>query len=362
MDGWEDLAVGRDAHAIASRIIAECTTFNFAALRDNPLGAVMGSVGIEVEIEDGLIKTGCGGGGYYRPKPPTIHLHPATYRRDNFTVLHELGHHLQQTHDQWGFTLIDMAERERRDIEEKVCDQFAAQVLMPVSDTDRHATSLHPADVMAGLFARWEASRSAILQRVREMMPQGARWLLAVSDLDGVVITSATTYDDPQPPKGLVQEGFRRVAVEAVDAAVRREFHEGIEYKTGSVLDGMRVEAALDRGALRVPRPAADDRERGGHVDVPLPGMLQPSVRKGISGYVVKRPLRDLSRLQVSALPPMRMHRARTSREVRYVFSAVYTSRDGIWESRVLVTPEGRQTFAGRDEKHLLAVAHHRYA
>ena len=46
MDGWEDLAVGRDAHAIASRIIAECTTFNFAALRDN-LGAVMGSVGIE---------------------------------------------------------------------------------------------------------------------------------------------------------------------------------------------------------------------------------------------------------------------------------------------------------------------------
>lgn len=246
MDGWEDLAVGRDAHAIASRIIAECTTFNFAALRDNPLGAVMGSVGIEVEIEDGLIETGCGGGGYYRPKPPTIHLHPATYRRDNFTVLHELGHHLQQTHDQWGFTLIDMAERERRDIEEKVCDQFAAQVLMPVSDTDRHATSLHPADVMAGLFARWEASRSAVLQRVREMMPQGARWLLAVSDLDGVVITSATTYDDPQPPKGLVQEGFRRVAVEAVDAAVRREFHEGIEYKTGSVLDGMRVEAALD--------------------------------------------------------------------------------------------------------------------
>lgn len=201
MDGWEDLAVGRDAHAIASRIIAECTTFNFAALRDNPLGAVMGSVGIEVEIEDGLIETGCGGGGYYRPKPPTIHLHPATYRRDNFTVLHELGHHLQQTHDQWGFTLIDMAERERRDIEEKVCDQFAAQVLMPVSDTDRHATSLHPADVMAGLFARWEASRSAVLQRVREMMPQGARWLLAVSDLDGVVITSATTYEGRNPQR-----------------------------------------------------------------------------------------------------------------------------------------------------------------
>jgi hypothetical protein len=31
-----------------------------------------------------------------------------------------------------------------------------------------------------------------------------------------------------------------------VDSVVRQEFHEGIEYLTGSVLDGMHVEAALD--------------------------------------------------------------------------------------------------------------------
>jgi len=246
VDGWDELAAGRKAEAIAARIIEECVTFNLAAVSDDPLGTLVQSTEITVTIEDGLADTGCGGGGYYRPSPPTIHLHPATYRRDNFTLLHELGHHLQQWHDQWGFALIDMADRERRDIEEKVCDQFAAQVLMPVNDTDRHATSLHPADVMAGLFARWEASRSAVLQRVREMLPPGARWLLAVSDIDGMVITSATTYDDPQPPKGLAQEGFRRVAAEVMESSVRREFHEGIEYKTGSVLDGMRVEAALD--------------------------------------------------------------------------------------------------------------------
>lgn len=246
MNGWDELADGRDARAIAARIIEECTTVNLSALRDDPFGTLVRSTEITVEIEVGLKDTGCGGGGYYRPSPPTIHLHPATYRRDNFTLLHELAHHLQQSHDQWGFALLDMAVRERRDIEEKVCDQFAAQVLMPVGDPDRHVASFHPADVMAGLFARWEASRSAVLQRVREMLPQGARWLLAVADLDGVVTTSATTYDDPPPPKGFAQEGFRRVAAEAMESAVRREFHEGIEYKTGSVLDGMRVEAALD--------------------------------------------------------------------------------------------------------------------
>lgn len=246
MDGWDELAVGLDAEAIAARIIKECTTFNFAALSDDPLGTLAQSTGIAVEIEEGLMDTGCGGGGYYRPSPPTIHLHPATWRRDNFTLLHELGHHLQQTHDQWGFTLIDMAEGLRRKIEEQVSDQFAAQVLMPVGDGDRRDASLHPADVMAGLYARSEASRPATMLRVRDMLPAGSRWILAVADLDGVVITSATTYDDPQPPKGLVQEGFKRVAQEAMDSAVRREFHEGIEYRTGSVLDDLRVEAVLD--------------------------------------------------------------------------------------------------------------------
>jgi hypothetical protein len=246
VDGWDELAAGHDARAIAARIIEECTTFNLAALRDDPFGTLTRSTEITVTIENGLVATGCGGGGYYRPSPPTIHLHPATSRRDNFTLLHELAHHLQQSHDQWGFTLIDMTDPVRRKIEEAVCDQFAAQVLMPVGDGDRHDASLHPADVMAGLFARSEASRSAILQRVREMLPAESRWLLAIADLDGVVITSATTYDDPQPPKDFTQEGFRRVAAEAMDSAVRREFHEGIEYRAGSVLDDMRVEAALD--------------------------------------------------------------------------------------------------------------------
>lgn len=246
VDGWDELVAGRDARVIAARIIEECTTFNLAALRDDAFGTLVRSSEITVTIEDGLVNTGCGGGGYYRSSPPTIHLHPATSRRDNFTLLHELAHHLQQSHDQWGFTLMDMPDLVRRKIEEAVCDQFAAQVLMPVCDVDRHATALHPADVMAGLFARSEASRSATLQRVREMLPAESRWLLAVADVGGVVITSATTYDDPPPPKDFVQDGFRRVAAEAMDSAVRREFHEGIEYRTGAVLDDLCVEAALD--------------------------------------------------------------------------------------------------------------------
>lgn len=246
MNGWNQLTESCDARAIAARIIEETVTFNLAALRNNPLETLTQSPEIVVIIEDNLVNTGCGGGGYYRSSPPAIHLHPATSRRDNFTLLHELGHHLQQTHCQWGYALIDMNDWDRRKIEEAVCDQIAAQILLPVTDADRHATYSHPADVMAGLFARSEASRSATVQRVREMLPADSRWILAVADLNGAVVTSGTTYSDPPPPKHLVQEGFRRVAAEARESAVRREFHEGLEYRTGAVLDGLRVEAVLD--------------------------------------------------------------------------------------------------------------------
>ncbi|MFL0579540.1 ImmA/IrrE family metallo-endopeptidase [Dietzia sp. 179-F 9C3 NHS] len=246
LDGWGVLGAKGDAAAIAARLIAECTTFDLPALASDPLKTLSGSGVLKVEIEQGLVDTGCGGGGYYRPTPPTIHLHPATSRRDNFTLLHELGHHLQQTHDQWGFTLIDMADGARLTIEEQVSDQIAAQILMPVGEGDFHNAALHPADVMSGLFARSEASRSAVVMRVLKMLPSDSRWILAVADVDGTVISSASSYTDPQPPRGFLQEGFARVASEATYSAVRREFHEGIEYKTGALLDDLWVEGALD--------------------------------------------------------------------------------------------------------------------
>ena len=143
VDGWDELAAGRKAEAIAARIIEECVTFNLAAVSDVPLGTLVQSTEITVTIEDGLADTGCGGGGYYRPSPPTIHLHPATYRRDNFTLLHELGHHLQQWHDQWGFALIDMADRDTKgDLYEYMLGKIATAGENGQFRTPRHIIKL----------------------------------------------------------------------------------------------------------------------------------------------------------------------------------------------------------------------------
>ncbi|UPW15025.1 hypothetical protein M0655_05405 [Gordonia amicalis] len=231
---------------MASKLIEECTEFDLDALRDDPVGALTDCEPVKLVFEEDLPSGGCGGGGYYRPDPPTIHLHPAIGRRDNFTVLHELGHHLQQGHPEWAFVLLELPVERRRPIEESVSNHFAAQVLMPITDRDREDASVHPADFMAGFYSRVNASRSATLIRAREILPAGSRWILVVAELDGTVIASSSTYADLPPAKGFRQEGFARVALEALDRPVRQFFSEGLEYRTGSVLDDLYIEAALD--------------------------------------------------------------------------------------------------------------------
>lgn len=253
MIDWDECTTLDKAGDVARALIEECTTFDFDSLRIDPVGTLTGSDAVALVFEEVLASGGCGGGGYYRPDPPTIHLHPAIGRRDNFTVLHELGHHLQQQHCEWAYVLMDLPVENRRRLEELVSNHFAAQILMPITDRDRAHVSVHPAEFMAGYYGRIEASRSAALRRASAILDErSSRWILAVAELDGTVISSATTYDDPPPASGFRQEGFERVAQEALDRSVRRQFHEGIEYRTGNVLDDMYIEAALDHSGRYV--------------------------------------------------------------------------------------------------------------
>lgn len=252
MSNWDALgSLGRAGEA-ASKLIAECAEFDLDALRENPVGTLTDCDPLDLVFEEDLPPGGCGGGGYYRPDPPTIYLHPSIGRRDNFTVLHELGHHLQQQHADWAFVLMDLPVEQRRKMEEAVSNHFAAQVLMPITDQDREDAAVHPADFMSGYYSRVQASRSAALVRACEILQKRPRWILAVAELDGTVVASASTYSDRPPAKGFRQQGFERIAREASDCPVRQQFHEGIEYRTGNILDDMYIEAALDHSGQYV--------------------------------------------------------------------------------------------------------------
>ncbi|WP_440714129.1 ImmA/IrrE family metallo-endopeptidase [Gordonia sp. FQ] len=263
MIDWEACASVTRAEEVARALLQTCSEFDLNALRTDPVETLAESDQLDLVFEDDLPADQCGG-GYYRLQPPTIHLHVAMGRRNNFTVLHELGHHLQLQHADWAYVLMDLPTEQRRCVEEAVSNQVAVQVLMPLTDDDHDEVALHPADFMAGYYGRVNASRSATLQRAKDMLrSRSSRWLLAVADIEGEVITSDTTYEDAPPPKGLRQEGFRRVASEAWERPVRGAFTEGVEYMTGGVLDDMHLEAAMDFSAQYVfvaLRPTAINR------------------------------------------------------------------------------------------------------
>ena len=119
-----------------------------------------------VELGDALTE-GCGGGGYYRADPATIYLHPAMWRRDDFTLLHELGHHIQQHHPQWAFTLLDLPALVRRMTEEAVSRSDRDRDPFPGQGPARRVQRA-PGVVMAAMYRSSSATRSAVLQRVEE--------------------------------------------------------------------------------------------------------------------------------------------------------------------------------------------------
>jgi Zn-dependent peptidase ImmA (M78 family) len=186
---------------VAELLIDQLFDWDLDALRLDAYGTIDRSQEIALVLQDGLT-SGCGGGGYYRANPPTIYLHPAIRRRNNFTVLHELGHHVQQHHSDWAFVLLDLSVHARRLAEESVSNEFAAHLLIPWSDDPLESRDIHPADMMMGLFHDSTASRSAVLHRVAGLLPKEAKWILAVADSDGIVQFALSTYADAQPAKG----------------------------------------------------------------------------------------------------------------------------------------------------------------
>jgi hypothetical protein len=244
---WLSLLRRNDHKAIAQALIDEAEGLDLPYLREEPWGAISEMPTLSI-LELDTLPGMCGGGGYYDHRSRTIYLHPSGRRRNNFTLLHELGHYVQRRHSEWSMVLLDdVHEGMRRKVEEAVSDHFAAAILLSACedlDLDPFVTS--PALVASVLFSNSMASRSAALRHVGDVLRHGAKWVLAVADLEGRVIYAQCTYDQFPPKRGMVQPGFSRLAEEARDGLVRRAFSEGMVYQGGRELHEMKAEAVLD--------------------------------------------------------------------------------------------------------------------
>lgn len=105
-------------------------------------------------------------------------INECKYRpRNNFTLLHELGHYLQHVDlDLWSrlYSFDDKATA--KEAEETACNLFASKALMPDYLIDRVREGQWKADVAAKLYPMVRASRPAVVRRIAPLLQPGA-WL-----------------------------------------------------------------------------------------------------------------------------------------------------------------------------------------
>lgn len=118
----------------------------------------------------------CSCDGFYIPEPyapsPTILYAPTPRsRRESFTLVHELGHHLIRLDDGLLSAIAD-ADEGRDRIEERICDAFAGRVLIPDDSVRVILNGEHPrAAHVTQLFNSCNGSLEACVVRLAEHLP-----------------------------------------------------------------------------------------------------------------------------------------------------------------------------------------------
>ncbi|MGH8930022.1 MAG: ImmA/IrrE family metallo-endopeptidase [Egibacteraceae bacterium] len=153
----------------------------------DPITIITSRLEVAVQLRPERSGTGdCPIDGSYFPDPPQISVAESlSRRRVNFSVLHELGHHLQAS----DILLADILWREPDGgigLEEDVSDTFAAEVLLPQRLVDEIIDDAGPtAAAVAELFGATQASREACCVRASHRV-RGPGYVV-LADPDGTI-------------------------------------------------------------------------------------------------------------------------------------------------------------------------------
>jgi len=143
---------------------------------------------------------GCSVAGGYKWDPPTLIVTESmSRRRQQFTLLHELGHHIQKTDIGLGTIVVEHQQPE--EFEDACCDSFAARVLLPDDLVDAHVPGRGPTVQGAiELFEASNASRAAICVRLAGRLQSAG--VVAVLDESGIVTFAAARGGLYPPARG----------------------------------------------------------------------------------------------------------------------------------------------------------------
>ncbi|MGW0566003.1 ImmA/IrrE family metallo-endopeptidase [Streptomyces tauricus] len=200
------------------------------------------------DVPDDRSGGGCSvSGAYFAGSPAVLAVaSSASLARRDFTALHELGHHLQQTMVELMDVLLAQPDGGTA-LEDAACDAFAAEILLPEPLVDQHIADTGPtADAAVALWRAGNASRMAACVRAGERLrPPGHILLL---DRDGVLAFSAS-HGLPPLRRGSDQS---RVPVlrTALSGQGRAEGRGRLAYRDGILGDELYLQTAEMDGYL----------------------------------------------------------------------------------------------------------------
>jgi hypothetical protein len=218
---------------------------------EDPEGVCEHMDDVELVVQSGPVGGACAVGGLYVLGGPRarIVVRMVGNRRDGFTVLHEVAHHLQYIDEEWSLIARpSMPEGKERLVAEKVADAFAATVLIP----DGHAASAFAGGVTAAavreLFRTSAASATACC--VRALGQPGQR-LVMLTTQDGRP-WYADSHGTPLNPGRKLAQPLVAKAVERADdtGTARLRGGGGIVYSTGRTDTDLAVDVAVEDGMV----------------------------------------------------------------------------------------------------------------
>ncbi len=240
--------------AIAARymveVVDEHDDININELTSAPNESVSGCEHISVRYAD-EVPLACQVAGYYDPNPPTITMHRSmTAERDNFTILHEYAHYLQQQDRDWALgVLAQLSNFESDALQESVCDEFASIVLFPDDVVASKLGTVFDAQFLAELHRDSAASRSACCMRAIQVAPGVTECMVVSTDSSGTVHFARSNSNSLfAVPSGSVQEDFVRLfAMASANGGKAGGISQvGMRYSNGQTRNDLKIDLAID--------------------------------------------------------------------------------------------------------------------
>ncbi|WP_197487087.1 ImmA/IrrE family metallo-endopeptidase [Oerskovia enterophila] len=205
-----------------------------------------GEVQIRLEV---LPDESCPVAGYYDHRERAIVLHPSrTATRDRFTVLHELGHHVQRLNQLWADVWCMLPAAIGEQLNERVADAFAAEILIPSTATELKASDVTARDLLASHQRFSTASRSALAHHALRDASPSDDVIVVVCDRYGEVRFARSVGHLWAPRSGAVQPGFLTLIADALRGSghASGRLVPGLIAASGNVQDDLVADLAFD--------------------------------------------------------------------------------------------------------------------